>query len=84
LIKQTAEPPAPKPGGSVNGLTPRETEVLRLIAEGLTSREIAGRLNISFSTVISHRTNLMKKLDIHDTAGLVRFAIRHNILTLQN
>jgi two-component system response regulator NreC len=64
-------------------LTSREIEILRHIAEGLTSREIADRLHISFSTVNSHRTNLMKKLDIHETAGLVRFAIQNNIVTVE-
>ena len=74
---QRKEPPT-----SEQQLTRRETEVLRHIVQGLTSREIAGRLSISFSTVNSHRTNLMKKLDIHDTAGLVRYAIQHSILNL--
>jgi DNA-binding NarL/FixJ family response regulator len=80
-IKRTQE----SPGVSTSPrwqLTSRETEVLRHIAEGLTSREIAERLHISFSTVNSHRTNLMKKLDIHETAGLVRYAIQHRVVTV--
>jgi DNA-binding NarL/FixJ family response regulator len=64
------------PSNPVDQLTPRQKEVLQLIAEGMTNKEIARRLNISGKTVESHRTQLMERLDIHDIAGLVRFAIR--------
>jgi two-component system response regulator NreC len=57
-------------------LTNREREVLQLIAEGNTSKEIAVLLYISVKTVENHRANIMKKLDIHETAGLVRYAIK--------
>ncbi|PDW00832.1 response regulator [Candidatus Viridilinea mediisalina] len=57
-------------------LTPRQREVLRLIAEGRTTREIAQTLTISAKTVETHRTLLMERLNIHDIAGLVRYAIR--------
>ncbi len=57
-------------------LTNREKEILQLIAEGLTSKEIADNLYISVKTVENHRANIKKKVDIHDTAGLVRYAIR--------
>ena len=57
-------------------LTPRQREVLRLIANGYTTKEIAQSLRISIKTVETHRTQLMKELDIHDVAGLVRYAIR--------
>jgi DNA-binding NarL/FixJ family response regulator len=56
-------------------LTDRETEVLQYIAQGYTNRQIANTLNLSFRTVNTHRANIMQKLDIHDTAGLVRHAI---------
>ena len=49
--------------------------MLRLIAQGLTNKEIAGRLGISLKTVDTHRTHLMQKLDLHTTAELVRFAV---------
>lgn len=62
-------------GGGSDRLTSREIEILRLIAEGLTSKQIADRLYISATTVNSHRTNMMKKLNIHETVGLVRYAI---------
>jgi DNA-binding NarL/FixJ family response regulator len=61
-------------------LTPREREVLQLVAEGRTTKEIADLLQISVKTAESHRTNLMAKLDIHDTAGLVRYAIRQGLI----
>ncbi len=57
-------------------LTGREREVLELIAEGLSSKEIAFQLGVSLKTVDSHRANLMDKLDIHKVSGLVRCAIR--------
>jgi len=66
----------------VNPLTTRETEILQLVAEGLTNQEIAGILFISPSTVDTHRKNIMAKLDIHSVAGLVKYAIRHKIVTL--
>lgn len=57
-------------------LTNREREILQYIAEGYTSQKIGEELFISKKTVENHRANIMKKLDIHDTAGLVRYAIR--------
>lgn len=60
-------------------LTNREQQILELIAQGLTSREIASKLYLSKSTVSTHRANLMQKLDIHDTAGLVRYALNHGV-----
>ena len=63
-------------------LGPREREVLRLLAEGKTSKEIASELHISASTVEAHRRNMMKKLDIHSVAELTKYAIRHGLTTL--
>ena len=60
-------------------LTSREREVLQLIAEGETTKEIAWRLKLSAKTVESHRIKLMRKLDIHETATLVRYAIRRGL-----
>jgi DNA-binding NarL/FixJ family response regulator len=62
-------------------LTSREREVLQLIAEGQTTKEIASHLGLSVKTVVSHRINLMRKLDIHETATLVRYAIRRGLTT---
>ncbi len=66
-------------GAPSTQLTPRETRVLQLIAEGHTGKEIAALLDISPNTVHKHRTHLMDKLDIHDQVGLARYAIREGI-----
>jgi len=62
-------------------LTPREREVLQLIAEGKSNKQISRDLGMSVKTVDSHRRNLMVKLDIHETAGLVRYAIRTGLIS---
>jgi DNA-binding NarL/FixJ family response regulator len=64
------------PPGPEAKLTPRQREVLQLIAEGRTTQEIAKRLNLGVKTVETHRAQLMERLDIHEVAGLVRYAIR--------
>jgi two-component system response regulator NreC len=61
-------------------LTARERQILQLVAEGNTTKEIARLLNVSFKTAESHRNHIMKKLDIHEVAGLVRYAIRKGLL----
>ncbi|MDN5865163.1 MAG: response regulator transcription factor [Gammaproteobacteria bacterium] len=61
-------------------LTAREREVLCLISDGKTTREIAAMLDISVKTADSHRTHLMQKLDIHETASLVRYAVTHGLI----
>jgi two-component system response regulator NreC len=61
-------------------LTRRERQVLQLVAEGRTTKEIGGLLGVSAKTAESHRVALMSKLDIHDTASLVRYAIRHGLV----
>ena len=72
--------PAEASPSSLGVLTDREREVLQLIAEGLSSKEIAAMLGVSLKTVDSHRSNLMEKLDIHKVSGLVRFAIRSGLV----
>jgi DNA-binding NarL/FixJ family response regulator len=66
------------PPGDV--LSSRERQVLQLVAEGKTTKEIAGVLGVSIKTADSHRARIMRKLDIHDTAGLVRYAIRRGLI----
>jgi two-component system response regulator NreC len=61
-------------------LTSREREVLQLVAEGKTTKEIATLLGVSTKTVESHRAHVMQKLDIHGTASLVRYAIRRGLI----
>jgi two-component system, NarL family, response regulator NreC len=67
---------------SLELLTDRERQVLRLIAEGKTNKEIAKCLSISKSTVNIHRTNIMQKLNIHDTVGLVRYSVEKGIIVI--
>lgn len=66
---------------SFERLTPRQREVLQLIAEGHTTKEIAQILSVSVKTAATHRTELMERLDIHDIAGLVRYAIRMRLVS---
>ena len=63
-------------------LTPRELEVLKLVAEGLTNQAIANRLQLSRKTVDVHRANLMRKLGLHDVTELVKYAIRNGLISL--
>lgn len=62
-------------------LTPRQREILQLIAEGNSTKEIASRLALSVKTVETHRSQLMERLSIRDVAGLVRYAIRHGLVS---
>lgn len=66
---------------SIEQLTPRQREILQLIAEGKSSKEIAQLLDSGVKTIESHRANLMARLNIHDVAGLVRYAIRHGLVS---
>jgi DNA-binding NarL/FixJ family response regulator len=61
-------------------LTPREREVIQLVAEGKSTKEVAVTLNLSVKTAETHRTNLMRKLDLHSVADLTRYAVRNNIV----
>jgi DNA-binding NarL/FixJ family response regulator len=70
--------------GSLELLTPRQREILQLIAEGHSTKAIASLLKISIKTVETHRSVLMERLDIHDLAGLVRYAIRVGLVTPEN
>jgi len=71
-LAKTEVPPDP--------LSPREREVLQLVVEGKTTKEIARLRGVSVKTTENHRTRIMAKLDIHDTAGLVRYAIRRGLI----
>ena len=67
----------------ITSLTPRQREILTLVAEGLSTKAIGRRLNISVKTVESHRAQLMDRLDIHDVAGLVRYAIKMGLVKVE-
>lgn len=71
-------------GTTQTTLTPREREVLQLIAEGNTSKEIAQEIGVAVKTVETHRTSVMRKLDLHSIADLTRYAIREGLTTLSD
>lgn len=68
---------------SYDKLTPRQREVLQLIAEGQSTKQIAVTLGLSAKTIESHRTLLMRQLEIHDVASLVRYALNHGLITTE-
>ena len=68
-------------GAAEPQLTPRQREVLTLVAKGLSTKEVARTLDLSIKTVDTHRSNLMNLLDIHDVTGLVRYAIRTGLIS---
>jgi DNA-binding NarL/FixJ family response regulator len=82
--QERLRPPAPARAGLLKkkmaALTSREMEVLQLIAEGEANKQIAAELGIGIKTVEKHREHLMAKLDIHDTAGLTRYAISEGVI----
>ena len=82
LARAAFSGPASSPGDRFDGLTEREIEVLKLIAEGLTNQQIAERLMISIKTVQAHRANIMEKLDLHDAVELTKYAIRKRLINL--
>jgi DNA-binding NarL/FixJ family response regulator len=63
-------------------LTPREREIVKLIAEGHTNQQIAGLLHRSVKTIESHRANILRKLGIHDSTGLVKYAVRKKLIEI--
>jgi DNA-binding NarL/FixJ family response regulator len=82
LLGQAAQPHMPAP--STDLITRREKEVLKLVAEGLSTKEIASKLKLSRKTVDNHRTNMMRKLDIHNVASLTRYAFEVGIVTTRS
>lgn len=71
---------APTRTSAASPLTARETQVLTLVADGKSTKEIAALLNISYKTADSHRSRIMEKLGIHETASLVRYAVRQGVV----
>ena len=67
---------------SMDALTPRQREILQMVAEGKSTKEIAYQLHVSVKTVETHRAALMERLDIHDIAGLVLYAVRHGLISV--
>jgi len=82
VVDPTIRPGETLKGERAQGLTPRELEVLQLICEGLSNREIAKTLELSANTIAVHRANIMNALGIHKTAELVTYAIQHGLVSL--
>jgi DNA-binding NarL/FixJ family response regulator len=81
LVLETFLRRRPHPDGNVpNLLTPREREVVQLLAEGKSTKEVAVTLDLSVKTAETHRSNIMRKLDIHSISELVLYAVRNNIV----
>ncbi len=80
LLAPPAREPDPEKKREDTPLTPREVEVLRLIAQGYTNRQIAESLDLSVRTVESHRANVMGKLGLHTRVQLVRYAAEHHLI----
>jgi DNA-binding NarL/FixJ family response regulator len=80
ILREAMTNPAGTANPAVQRLTAREREILQLIAESHSTKEIANKLKISVKTAENHRTNLMKKLDLHDIASLTRFAIEYGLI----
>jgi len=81
LDPQLSQQTAPKNARN-SGLSPREREVLQLVVDGKTNKEIAARLGLSKNTVSTHRTNIMRELGIHKTAELVVYALRKRLVNI--
>jgi len=76
----TAMVPPPIATGMRSSLSKRELQVLTLMVEGKTSKEIAAQLGVSFKTAVTHRASIMSKMDVHETASVVREAIRRGLV----
>ncbi len=84
FLREAVANPSPNKAPSIDILTAREREILQLIAESNSTKEVAAKLNISVKTAENHRTNLMKKLDRHDVASLTRYAIEQGLIESTN
>jgi DNA-binding NarL/FixJ family response regulator len=83
VSKRVVEDYVSRTGGAadpLDALTPRQREILQLVAEGSTSKDIAQRLGLSQKTIDTHRAQIMERLGVHDLAGLVRFAVRVGLI----
>ncbi len=82
VVKQFVKTAKHTSGTSYERLSDREREVLKLLADGLTMKEVAVRLVLSVKTVDAHKTNLMRKLDLHDRSELIKYAIQRKLIRL--
>jgi DNA-binding NarL/FixJ family response regulator len=81
-VRESSNDGTAPPSGNAGRLTPREKEIVQLVAEGHSHQEVGEILHISIRTVDTHCNNIMKKLDIHENAGLVTYAIKNGIVIL--
>jgi DNA-binding NarL/FixJ family response regulator len=79
VVQSYVQPPAAETG--LEALSPRQTEILKAIAGGRSTKQIAYDLGLSVKTIETHRAQIMERLDIHDVAGLVRFAVRVKLVS---
>jgi len=82
MINRLVRPPTLK-GAPLKLLTARQIQILRMIAAGMSAKEVAYELDLSDRTVIAHRSQIMERLNIHDLAGLVLFAVKHGLVKLE-
>jgi len=75
-----ADKPGAVPSAGRNRLTPREREIVQLLAEGKSTKEVAVDLGLSVKTAETHRSNIMRKLQLHSVSDLVLYAVRNNIV----
>jgi DNA-binding NarL/FixJ family response regulator len=79
-LRKNANPPSMTPTGGTARLTPREREIMQLLAEGNSNKEVAGKLGISVKTAETHRSRVMAKLNLNSITDLVRYAVRNGIV----
>jgi len=82
-VVQYLQRPEPEDGGAESALTPREREVLQLLTEGKSTKEISSALNVSERTIDAHRQNIMAKLNLHTIAELTKYAINKGLTSLE-
>jgi DNA-binding NarL/FixJ family response regulator len=81
-VIRSSQSGAPRSATRYDALTPREREVFKLLADGRSAKEIAVRLTLSVKTVDVHKTNLMRKLGVHDRAELMKYAVQNRLVRL--
>ncbi len=84
VVEDAIQNYAPEPSSPFHRLTVREREVLQMVAEGRTTRQMAAKLNVSIKTVEARRKSVMRKLDLHSVAELTKYAIREGLTSVEN
>jgi DNA-binding NarL/FixJ family response regulator len=84
LVNEYVRQPSEQSMSTFSALTPKEKEVLRLIGEGSNTKEIAFLLHVSVKTIVTYRQNLMKKLNLHTIADLIKYTIRERLVSIED